>query len=238
MSSVQQLLGLAAPPVGVAFLDAPPIGVARWDGGAAPAGCAFWKQAMNGKTFYTEQADHHNCAVGSHTHAIPLPAGRAKELEATVGFMVSSGYLRMEEVPGIPTLKSTPAVIAYGPADHQQGQSAPAFKPDVVMVAANPGQAMMLYEAALRAGVGQALTSVLGRPGCASLPLAIETGLTAMSFGCKGNRTFTGIGDGEMYFVVPGAAWPKVTEALGPVLAANQAMASHYDSKAAQFRIL
>lgn len=233
--SVQHLLGLAAPPVGVAFLDAPPPGVARWEGGAAPAGCAFWKQAMSGKTFFTEPAHHHNCAVGSHTHAIPLPPDRAQELEETVGFMVSSGYLRMEEVPGIPTLKSTPAVVAYGPADQpQQG----GFAPDVVIVAASPAQAMLLYEAALRAGAGKALTNVLGRPGCAALPLAMDSGVAGLSFGCQGNRTFTGIGDAEMYFVVPGAAWPKVVEALGPVLAANRAMASHYDSKAEQFRIL
>lgn len=189
---------------------------------------------MNGTTFYTEQTHHHNCAIGSHTHAIPLPAERAKELEETVGFMVSSGYLRMEEVPGIPTLKSAPAVIAYGPAEASSGS----FTPDVVIVAATPAQAMLLYEAALRAGAGQALTNVLGRPGCAALPLAIQSGVAALSFGCRGNRTFTGIGDGEMYFVVPGEAWPRVAASLEPVLTANQAMASHYDGKAQQFRIL
>lgn len=232
MANVQELLGLSAPPVAVAFLDAPPAGVPKWDGGAAPAGCAFWKQAMNGKAFYTVQADHHNCAVGSHTHAIPLPPARARELEDTVGFMVASGYLRMEEVPGIPTLQSSPAVVAYGPADQLP------LAPDAVILAASPAQAMMLYEAALRAGVGQAFTSVLGRPGCASLPLAIQTGTTAMSFGCQGNRTFTGIADGQMYFVVPGPAWEKLADALGPVLAANRTMASHYDGKAEQFRIL
>lgn len=232
MPNVQDLLGLAAPPVAVAFLETPPAGVPKWDGGAAPAGCAFWKQAMDGKTFYTVQADHHNCAVGAHTHAIPLPPERARELEDTVGFMVTSGYLRMEEVPGIPTLKSAPAVVAYGPVDKLPVAAA------AVIVAANPAQAMMLYEAALRAGVGQALTNVLGRPGCASLPLAMQTGTTAMSFGCRGNRTFTGIADGQMYFVVPGAAWGKLAAAIEPVLAANRTMASHYDGKAEQFRIL
>lgn len=233
MTLVQKLLGLDSPPVGVAFLDAPPAGVAEWDGGAAPAGCAFWKQAMSGRTFYTVQSAHHNCAVGSYTHRIPMPDDRAQELEKTIGFMVSSGYLRMEEVPGIPTLPRTPAVVAYGPAE-----PAASFKPDVVIVAANPGQAMMLYEAALRAGVGQALTNVLGRPGCASLPLAVQSGTAAMSFGCKGNRTFTGISDQQMYFVVPGPAWPKLAAELEGVLSANRAMASHYEGKAEQFRIL
>jgi uncharacterized protein (DUF169 family) len=232
MSSVQQTLGLASTPIAIGFLSAPPAGLAAWDGPAAPAGCAFWKQAMSGKAFYTQQADHYNCAVGSHTHAITLPAGRAKELEATVGFMVENGYLRMEEVPGIPTLKSSPAVVAYAPVDHA------AFTPDAVLVAANPGQAMLLYEAALRAGAGQALTNVLGRPGCAALPLAIQSGTAALSFGCKGNRTFTGIDDSLMYFVVPGQAWTKVANALAETLKSNQAMGAHYAGKAAQFPIL
>ena len=232
MTDVEQILGLSSPPVAVAFLDAPPEGVAAWDGAAAPAGCAFWKQAMNGKEFFTSQADHYNCAVGSHTHAIALPAERAKELEATVGFMVESGYLRMEEVPGIPTLKKSPQAVAYAPVDKAS------FQPDAVIVAANPAQAMMLYEAALRAGVGQSLTNVLGRPGCASLPLAIQSGFASMSFGCKGNRTFTGIDDSQMYFVVPGAAWDKVVDALAATVAANQMMATHYESKKALFPIL
>lgn len=232
MTVVEQILGLTSPPIAVAFLDAPPAGVAEWEGAAAPAGCAFWKQAMNGRAFYTNASHHYNCAVGSHTHAIPLPVERAKELEDTIGFMISSNYLRVEEVPGIPTLKKSPAVVAYAPV------AAATFAPDVVIVAANPAQAMMLYEAALRAGVGQALTSVLGRPGCAALPLAMQTGMAAMSFGCKGNRTFTGINDSQMYFVVPGAAWGKVTGELAGTLASNVAMGAHYAHKAELFPIL
>jgi uncharacterized protein (DUF169 family) len=232
MTNAEQLLGLVSPPIAVAFLDAPPAGVSAWDGAAAPAGCAFWKQAMNGRAFYTNASHHYNCAVGSHTHAIALPAGRAKELEDTIGFMVANNYLRMEEVAGIPTLKKTPAVVAYAPVDSA------AFAPDVVIVAANPAQAMMLYEAALKAGVGQALTPVLGRPGCASLPLALQSGMAALSFGCKGNRTFTGLDDTQMYFVVPGAAWSKVTGELAGIAESNRAMGVHYAHKAELFPIL
>jgi uncharacterized protein (DUF169 family) len=187
---------------------------------------------MIGKAFYTDPAQHYNCAVGSYTHSIALPAERAKELEDTVGFMVSNGYVRMEEVPGIPTLKKAPAAVAYAPVDQAN------FQPDVVLVAANPGQAMMLYEAALRAGVGQALTNVIGRPGCAVLPLTQQTGAAALSFGCKGNRTFTGIGDSQMYFAVPGEAWPKVVDSLGATVESNRAMSAHYDRQAELFPIL
>jgi uncharacterized protein (DUF169 family) len=231
-TSAEQILGLSSPPVAVAFLDSPPAGLASWDGAAAPAGCAFWKQAMQGKAFYTSPADHHNCAVGSHTHAIALPPERAQELMDTVGFMVSNGYLRMEEVPGIPTLKKAPGAVAYAPIDQAD------FAADVVIVAANPSQAMMLYEAALRAGVGQALTSVLGRPGCAALSLAMQSGTATMSFGCKGNRTFTGIDDSQMYFVVPGASWQKVVDALSATIESNRAMGAHYTRQAELFPIL
>jgi uncharacterized protein (DUF169 family) len=232
MSQTQQLLGLASPPIGIAFLDQAPVGVRQWDGSAAPAGCAFWRQAMSGKTFYTVPSDHYNCAVGSYTHGVSLPEERAAELEQTVGFMVSSGYIKMDEVPSIPARKSAPAAVAYGPVDGLP------FDPDVVVVAAPPGTAMMLYEAAVRSGAVDMLASVLGRPGCAGLPLTGQTGKAALSFGCKGNRIFTGLPDSDLYFFVPGPAWPGVEEKLGEILSANAAMAAHYDGKKEQFPIL
>jgi uncharacterized protein (DUF169 family) len=232
MSSIRDRLGLSSSPVAVGFFEAPPAGVARWDGGAVPAGCSFWRQAMNGKTFYTQASDHYNCAVGSHTHGIALPAERAGELMETVGFMVSSQYLDMSEVPGIPVHKGPNAVVAYAPLDE-----AP-FSPHAVICAANPGTAMILYEAALRSGAGDGLTPTLGRPGCASIPLAESTGKAVLSFGCKGNRTFTELSGAELYFVVPGAAWPKVEAQIETVLAANETMTGYYEAKKSQFPIL
>lgn len=187
---------------------------------------------MQGQTFYTAPADHYNCAIGSYTHAIPLPPERAGELQETIGFMVANRYIDMAEVPRIPVLNKTPGVIAYGPV----GTSA--FTADVVLIAAKPGAAMMLYEAALRAGAGNALTNVIGRPGCAALPLTMQSGLAALSFGCKGNRTFTGLPDSEMYFLIPGGKWKAVEAQLPPVLAANAAMAGHYEAKQTRFPIL
>lgn len=225
--NIQVMLGLERPPVAVGFFDTPPPGIEPWTGDAVPAGCAFWKEAQKGKTFYTVPSDHYNCAVGACTHKIPLPAERAEELMQTVGFMVQSDYLRMEEVPGIPTLSKTPGVVAYGPAEQN------AFEPDAVIVAATPAQAMLLYEAALAAGAGDALTSVLGRPGCAVLPLTKVSGTTNLSFGCKGNRTFTGLPDSEMYVCVPGEKWPAVAAHLSAVAKANGTMAAYYESKLA-----
>lgn len=229
---VQEALGLSKPPVAIGFFEVPPKNIAKWDGGPAPSGCTFWREAMKGKVFYTEPADHYNCAVGAYTHGMPLPSGRAAELQDTVGFMVSNGYIDMAEVPGIPTLPKTPAYVAYAPAD-----AAP-FRPDAVLVAARPATAMLLYEAALRAGAAGALASILGRPGCAVVPLTASTGQAALSFGCKGNRTFTGLPDDEMYFAVPGGRWDAVTARLGEILAANRAMEGYYQDRLAQFPIL
>lgn len=226
MSTLQQLLGLRRPPIAIGFLPTAPEGVERWSGGPAPAGCFFWKQAQEGRTFYTLPSDHYNCAVGAYTHHIPLPEERGAELEQTVGFMVTNNYIAMEEVPGIPTLSETPAYIAYGPAEN------PSFSASVFLIAADPAQAMLLYEACVKAGASSALLSTLGRPGCAVLPLSLQSVAAASSLGCKGNRTFTGLPDTEMYLSIPAAHWAAVVAQVEQVVQANQTMASYYQAKA------
>ena len=89
-----QALGLRKRPVAVKFQAAPPAGVSKFEG-AEPSSCSFWRLAAAGKTFYTVASDHYNCAVGSHTHNIPLPPERAQELEQTLSFMTGLGYIKM-----------------------------------------------------------------------------------------------------------------------------------------------
>jgi uncharacterized protein (DUF169 family) len=223
---VQQALGLRGAPVAIAFLSEPPAGVARWDGGPVAAGCAFWRQARDGRTFYTVPADHHNCALGSHVHGIALPEDRAAELGQTLELMASAGYVDPAEVPAIPTVSEPPGVVAYGPA------ATAAFEPTVVVVAATPAQAMLLHEAALRAGVTPMTSPVSGRPGCAVVPLAMNDGQVALTLGCAGNRMTTELGDDELYVAVPGPAWPALVEALAVVLDANQIMNRAYRERA------
>ena len=226
---LEQVLGTDKPPIAIGFLDAPPAGVARWQGAPVPAGCAFWQKAMSGQVFYTVQADHYNCAIGCYTHKIDLPPERAPELSATIGFMVEHNYVAMAEVPGIPTLTKTPGVVAYGPLDKVS------FEADIVLVALKPAQAMLLYEAALKAGAGAALTHSLGRPACAVLPLTTSSGQTSISLGCKGNRTFTGLPDEHLYVAIPGDKWAAVLDRLAETDDANAAMASYYTEKKKQF---
>jgi|SRR5579883_1183082 len=228
-SSIKAILGSDTAPVAVGLFDSPPEGILKWQGGPVPAGCAFWREAQSGKTFYTTQEDHYNCAVGCYTHAISLPPAREQELMQTVGFMVEINYLSMDEVPGIPKLGKSPRFIAYGPAD-------PAgFEPAVVIVSVAPASAMLLYEAALAAGAGNALMNVLGRPGCAVIPLTLASDGVSISLGCRGNRTFTGLADSRLYIAIPGNKWNAVVEKLVAVDAANQKMGSYYESKQEQF---
>src|SRR5947209_3554333 len=195
--SFVETLGLSAPPVAIGFSGEPPHGVERWQGGAVPAGCVFWREAMKGRSFYTTPADHYNCAVGAYTHAIPLPAERGSQLDDTLKLLVSNEYLRMEEVADIPTLAKTPAYISYGPAE------AAAFPYDLILIAAKPAAAMLVYESALRAGAGNAVANILGRPACSLLPMVSLSGVASLSLGCMGNRTFTGLPDEELYVCIP-----------------------------------
>src|SRR5436190_20249432 len=188
-------LGLTRRPIAIAFRDTAPPGVARF-AGTAPSGCSFWKLAAEGRTFFTVAGDHYNCPVGAYTHNIPLPPDRAGELNDTLGLMASIGYVRMEEVPGIPVLPHTPAAIVYAPLGDTP------VDPDVVIFWGPAARVMLLHEAAIFAGVSASLNT-LGRPTCMALPAALAHGMV-VSTGCVGNRVYTGVEEGELYAAVAG----------------------------------
>jgi uncharacterized protein (DUF169 family) len=202
-------------PVAVAFLDAAPAAIDRFEG-TEPSGCSFWRLAAAGKTFYTVPENHFNCAVGAYTHNIPLSAEREQETGATLKMMFDLGYVKPEEVPQIPRLAKTPAAVVYSPLGEAPTD------PDVVLFACQPRGAMLLNEAAGRAGVGSGAPA-LGRPTCMALPASQQHG-GILSLGCIGNRVYTGLGDGEMYFVVRGKDVAAVADALQVITSANTAL--------------
>jgi uncharacterized protein (DUF169 family) len=211
-------LELERRPVAVTFLDAEPSGITKLSG-TAPAGCSFWRLAAAGRTFYTVPADHFNCAVGAYTHNVRLPPERVQETEATLGMMFNLGYVRPEEVPGIPQLPKEPAAIVYAPLADAT------VEPSVVLFVCRASSAMLLNEAALRAGAGATLP-LLGRPTCMALPAAMLHG-TVSSFGCIGNRVYTDIRPDDLYVVVPGAKLEAVSDALGVITSANEALEAY-----------
>ena len=218
-SRLHDTLNLRRRPVAVTFRAVPPEGVAKFVG-TEPSGCSFWRVAAAGRTFYTVPRDHHNCAVGSHTHRIGLPPDRAHELDQTLGFMAGLGYLRMEEVPGIPQLPEAPGAVIYAPLGDTP------VDPDVVLVAGRPAPLMRLLEAALRAGIRSSVP-FMARPTCMALPAALASGVTA-STGCIGNRVYTDLGDDELYVAVPGRDLAKLAAESDTIATANAALSDYH----------
>jgi uncharacterized protein (DUF169 family) len=207
----------------MALCPEPPAGVPRVSA-SAPSSCTYWKQAAEGRTFYTQAPDHYNCPIGAHTHGIDLPAERAGELEQVIGTMVSLSYIRNEEVAGIPRLEGPFGVAVYSPL------AAAPCEPDVVLVRGNPKQLMLLAEAAWAAGAAGG-SPLLGRPTCAAIPQALRAGGCAASLGCIGNRVYTELGDDELYFAVPGKQLDRVVEKLEGIVRANGELQKYHRAK-------
>jgi len=222
---IDTTLKLARRPVAVTFLDSAPANVAQFSG-TEPSGCSFWRLAAAGRVFYTVPQNHFNCAVGAYTHNIALSPEREKETEQTLKMMFDLGYVKPEEIPQIPRLPRTPTAILYAPL----GESPVA--PDVVLFACKPSAAMLLNEAANRAGVASGAPA-LGRPTCMALPASLQHG-SILSLGCMGNRVYTGLGEDEVYFVVRGKDLPAVADALGIVTSANAALNDYAKGRRAQ----
>jgi uncharacterized protein (DUF169 family) len=214
--------GLTRRPVAVCFLEEAPEGIERFEG-SQPSSCSFWRLAAEGRSFYTLPADHYNCPVGAYTHKIALPAERQTELPQVLGLMAGIGYVRMEEVPGIPVLPQTPGAILYAPL----GEAA--RPPDVVLFAGRPGNLMLLEEAARRAGVA-ASAPLLGRPTCMALPAALASGAVA-SLGCIGNRVYTGIGGDEFYVAVAGRDLEAVAREAETIAQANRTLEEYHTGR-------
>jgi len=216
-------------PVAITFLEETPSNVTKFEG-TQPSGCSYWRLAAEGRTFYTVPENHFNCAVGAFTHNITLSAEREKETEQTLTLMFDLGYVKQEEVPQIPRLAKGPKAIVYAPLGEAQGE------PDVVLFAVKPAGAMLLQEAANRAGVGSGAPA-LGRPTCMALPASLQHGAIT-SLGCIGNRVYTGLGEDELYVVLRGKDLAAVVEALKTIGSANMALHEYAKGRREQLSTL
>ena len=223
---IQQLLNLETAPVAVTFHDARPDDVARVEKTEA-SGCTYWRRAAEGKTFYTEAADHYNCPIGCYTHNVELPDAQMAELENTLGLMGELGYISMEEVPGIPRRETPFNSAVYAPLADATGT------PDVVIISGTPRQMMLLMEAATAAGIGTE-NGVMGRPTCAVVPAVIQGGRSVSSLGCIGNRVYTALSDDDFYFAFPGEHIDALVEKLATIVDANQALAEYHQQRQAE----
>lgn len=216
-----QVLGGERRPVAVAFLDSPPDGVPPIEG-PEPSSCSYWKIAAAGRTFYTTPSDHWNCPIGGFTHNAMTPE-RLPELKQTLAMMGDIGYIRMEEIPGVFHRQEPTQVILYAPLADTP------VEPSVVIATGKPGRLMILWEAAMRAGVASALP-MLGRPTCMSIPASMENGAVANS-GCVGNRVYTDLSDDQLYITVRGADLEPIVREMDTIADANTVLAKYHQDR-------
>ena len=224
-TSLTDLLHLDSPPVAISFVDEPPPGVPHVSA-IEPASCGYWRRAAAGEVFFTVADDHKRCPVGAHTHNVALSESEQQELMELMETMVGLSYLKLEEVPKIPRRRTPMRVAVYAPL------AAAPMRPDVVLVRGNAKQMMLLAEAAQAANAA-GTTATMGRPTCAMLPESINSGRTVATFGCVGNRVYTGAAETDAYFAIPGSQLRPVEASLSVIVSANQALEKFHRARAA-----
>ena len=218
-------LDLSLPPVAISFLDALPDGVAEFDG-SVPAGCVFWQEAAR-RTFATS-ADHHAlCSIGIHTMNLSqAPASQPEELRTALEAMMGLDYVREDEVAAIPVAPREARHVLYGPlADF------PA-EPDVVLLFADARQGLVLSEALGRVDGG--VPPAMGRPACAAVPQAINSGVATMSLGCCGARAYLdALSDAVAMWALPGSRLERYCEQIAAFANANRTLAMFHERRRA-----
>jgi uncharacterized protein (DUF169 family) len=223
-AAIQQGLGLADPPVGIAFVQAPPAGIAPV-AEDVPSGCSFWRRAEQG-VFYAPPESHFNCPVGAHVLGFDLPPAQQQELMGLVGAMAEAQYFDPAEAARLPTVRRPKAGIVYGPLADLP------LAPDLVVCWVDPTQAMLLAEAAgTSLWANEAGIKTLGRPGCAALPTALDEGRATLSLGCAGMRVYTEVARAAMLVVLPLAQAEQLAQELPRVVAANTAITRFHEER-------
>lgn len=186
---------LSSPPIAVCFTDEVPEDVKNWSG-RVPAGCRFWQEAAT-ETFATSPDDHGLCSIGMFTHNLESTPAQDTDCGDSLRVFADLGYVREQDIPTIPVLKRRFAHVIYGPLD-----SAP-LPPDVVLLFGKAGQMLILSEASQQVEGG--LPPAMGRPACAIIPQAFNTGRAALSLGCCGARAYLDVLTEEVaLWAIPG----------------------------------
>ena len=208
-------LSLDRPPIAVCLTENLPAGVAMWSG-HVPAGCRFWQEAGT-RVFATTAADHGLCSIGLYTHNLGLTPAAQTDLNDALKVFADLTYVRPEDVAAIPVLRSQPKYVIYGPL-----AEAP-LSPDVVLLFVQAGQTLILSEASQQIEAG--LPPAMGRPACAVIPQAANSGRSALSLGCCGARAYLDVlTDDVALYAVPGSAIAAFAERIEALAKANQVL--------------
>jgi uncharacterized protein (DUF169 family) len=211
--SLTQSLHLAQPPVGICATDRIPEGVESWSG-HAPAGCRFWQEAGT-RVFSTSAADHKLCSIGLYTHNLDMSPEAFADLGDALKVFADLTYVREQDVAAIPVLASKPSYIIYGPLAKIP------IEPDVVLLFVDASQTLILSEASQQLEAG--LPPAMGRPACAVIPQARNTGRSALSLGCCGARAYLDVlADNVALYAIPGATIGAFAKRIEALSGANQ----------------
>jgi uncharacterized protein (DUF169 family) len=212
-NSLTQSLRLTQPPVAVCLADHVPEGVALWSG-HAPAGCRFWQEA-GARTFATSAADHSLCSIGLYTHNLDMAPEAGADLGDALKVFADLTYVREEDIAAIPVLSIKPTCVIYGPLAETP------LDPDVVLLFVQAAQTLILSEASQQLEAG--LPPAMGRPACAIIPQARNTGRSALSLGCCGARAYLDVlTDDVAVYAVPGPTVGAFAERIAALSGANQ----------------
>jgi uncharacterized protein (DUF169 family) len=210
--SLSESLHLTQPPVAIAFTEGVPAGVKPY-AGVAPAGCRFWQEATT-QVFATVPHDHELCSIGMYTHHLEINPAAQANLGDALKVFGDLGYVRPEDMPFIPVLDRAAKVVVYGPL-----ASIP-LPPDVVLLFVKADQTLILSEASQQLENG--LPPAMGRPACAVIPQALNTGRTALSLGCCGARAYLDVLTPDVaLYAIPAARLEAFAERVAALANAN-----------------
>jgi uncharacterized protein (DUF169 family) len=212
-------IALSLPPVAICFTDEVPEGVKNWLG-HVPAGCRFWQEAAT-EVFATSPDDHGLCSIGMFTHNLESTPAQDTDRGDSLKVFADLGYVREQDIPTIPVLKRRFAHVIYGPL-----ASAP-LPPDVVLLFGKAGQMLILSEAAQQVEGG--LPPAMGRPACAIIPQAFNTGRAALNLGCCGARAYLDVLTEEVaLWAIPGANLNLYVERVVALAKANRILTTFH----------
>lgn len=203
---------LSLPPIAICFTDKVPAGIRNWTG-RVPAGCRFWQEAAT-EVFATSPSDHDLCAIGTFTHNLETTEAHDADRRDALNVFADLGYVREQDIASIPVLESRPSHVVYGPL------ATIPLAPDVVLLFGKVDQMLILSEASQQVEGG--LPPAMGRPACAIVPQAYNTGRAALSLGCCGARAYLDVlTDDVALWAIPGAKLDLYAERIAALAQAN-----------------
>ena len=211
-ATLTQSLGLTQPPVAVCLADEIPAGVERWSG-RIPAGCRFWQEAAT-RVFATSAGDHDLCSIGLYTHGLEMSPQAQTDLGDALKVFAGLTYVREQDVAAIPVLASKSKYVIYGPLAQTP------IEPDVVLLFVRADQTLILSEASQQLEGG--MPPAMGRPACAIIPQAHNTGQSALSLGCCGARAYLDVLQNDVaLYAIAGVTLSAFAERIAALAHAN-----------------